>query len=31
MRTPQTPAMSHADYVRGVLALFCGLSHTAAR
>ena len=31
MHTPQTPAMSRADYIRGVLTLYCGLPHTAAR
>jgi len=31
MHTPQTPAMSRADYVRGVLTLYCGLPHVAAR
>jgi len=30
MHTPQTPALSRADYVRGVLALYSGLPHTAA-
>ena len=31
MHTPPTPAMTRADYVRGVLILYCGLPHTAAR
>jgi hypothetical protein len=31
MHTPQTPATNRADYVRGVLTLYCELPHTAAR